>query len=48
MPDTFDTVEDAVAAIARGEVVVVVDAEDREDEGDFICAAAKTTPDVIN
>ena len=48
MPDTFDTVEDAVAAITRGEVVVVVDAEDREDEGDFICAAAKTTAEVIN
>jgi 3,4-dihydroxy 2-butanone 4-phosphate synthase/GTP cyclohydrolase II len=48
MPDTFDPVEDAVAAIAAGQVVIVVDAEDREDEGDFICAAAKATPEVIN
>src|SRR3989442_3128867 len=48
MPDTFDTVEDAVDAIARGEIVIVVDAEDRENEGDFICAAEKTTPEVIN
>lgn len=35
-------------AIARGEVVIVVDAEDRENEGDFICAAEKATPEVVN
>jgi 3,4-dihydroxy 2-butanone 4-phosphate synthase/GTP cyclohydrolase II len=48
MPDALDTIEDAVAAVRRGDVVIVVDAEDRENEGDFICAAAKTTPEVIN
>jgi 3,4-dihydroxy 2-butanone 4-phosphate synthase / GTP cyclohydrolase II len=40
-------VEDAVAAIARGEIVVVVDDEDRENEGDLIMAAEFATPDKI-
>ena len=48
MPDGFSTIEAAVAAIRRGEVVVVVDAEDRENEGDFVCAAEKATPEVVN
>jgi len=46
--DVFDRVEDVIAAVGRGEVVVVVDAEDRENEGDFICAAERATPEVIN
>ena len=45
---TFSTVQAAVDAIARGEVVIVVDAEDRENEGDFICAAEKATPENVN
>ena len=40
MPQQFSTVEAAVAAIRRGEIVIVVDAEDRENEGDFVCAAS--------
>ena len=44
----FSTIEAAVEALARGEVVVVVDAEDRENEGDFICAAEKVTPEIVN
>ncbi|MDX1948231.1 MAG: GTP cyclohydrolase II [Pirellulaceae bacterium] len=44
----FSTVQAAVDAIARGEVIIVVDAEDRENEGDFICAAEKATPEVVN
>jgi 3,4-dihydroxy 2-butanone 4-phosphate synthase/GTP cyclohydrolase II len=48
MTSRFSTIEAAVAAIARGEVVIVVDAEDRENEGDFICAAEKATPEVVN
>ncbi len=44
----FSNVPDAVEAIARGEVVIVVDAEDRENEGDYICAAEKATPESIN
>ncbi len=42
---TFDTVEQAIDAVARGEFVVVVDDEDRENEGDLIIAAEKMTPD---
>ena len=41
----LDRIEDAVAAIAAGELVVVVDDTDRENEGDLILAAAKATPD---
>ncbi|MFM8735039.1 MAG: 3,4-dihydroxy-2-butanone-4-phosphate synthase [Pirellulales bacterium] len=48
MPTRFSTVEDAVAAIARGDVVIVVDAEDRENEGDFVCAASRATTEVVN
>lgn len=48
MPSQFSTIEAAVAAIARGEVVIVVDAEDRENEGDFIAAAERVTPEIIN
>jgi len=40
-------IEDAVAAIARGEIVVVVDDEDRENEGDLIMAAEFATPEKI-
>ena len=45
---SFSKVQDAVDAIARGEVIIVVDAEDRENEGDFICSAEKATPETIN
>ncbi len=44
----FSTIEAAIEAIARGEIIIVVDAEDRENEGDFICAAEKVTPEVVN
>ncbi|MBC8082610.1 MAG: bifunctional 3,4-dihydroxy-2-butanone-4-phosphate synthase/GTP cyclohydrolase II [Hymenobacter sp.] len=44
----LDSIEDAIADIRAGKVVVVVDDEDRENEGDFICAARCATPDVIN
>ncbi len=43
----FASIEDAVAAIARGEIVVVVDDEDRENEGDLILAAEAATPEKI-
>jgi len=43
----LDTVEDAVAAIAAGRAVVVVDDEDRENEGDIIFAASKATPELM-
>ena len=44
---TLAAIEDAVAAIARGEIVVVVDDEDRENEGDLIMAAEHATPEKI-
>ncbi len=44
----LNSVPEAVEAIRRGEVVIVIDAEDRENEGDFICAAEKATTETIN
>lgn len=44
----FSTVEDALKAIAEGKVILVTDDEDRENEGDFICAAEFATPENIN
>jgi len=44
----FDPVEDAIAAVRKGELVVVVDDEDRENEGDFIGAAEAMTPELVN
>lgn len=44
----LDSIEEAIEAIARGEIVIVVDDEDRENEGDFICAAEKVTPEMVN
>jgi len=43
-----DTIPEAIEAIQNGEVVIVVDDENRENEGDFICAAECVTPDIIN
>jgi len=48
MPEQFSSVEAAVAAIRRGEIVIVVDAEDRENEGDFVCAAEKAGAEQVN
>ena len=44
----LNTIQEAIADIAAGKVVIVVDDEDRENEGDFICAAESITPDIIN
>lgn len=44
----LDSIEEAIEAIRNGEIIIVVDDEDRENEGDFICAAEKVTPDIIN
>lgn len=48
MSNTFDPIEDAIADIRQGKVVIVVDDEDRENEGDFITAARNATPEVVN
>ena len=47
-PIRFDAIADALAAIRNGEMVVVVDDENRENEGDLICAAQFATPEQIN
>lgn len=47
-PFQFDSVDDALAEIKAGRAIVVVDDENRENEGDLICAAQFTTPDLIN
>lgn len=44
----LDTIEAAIEAIRAGEIIIVVDDEDRENEGDFLAAAACVTPEMIN
>lgn len=48
MKSTLNTIEDALIDIRDGKFVIVVDDEDRENEGDFVCAAEKITPDMVN
>ncbi|MFN8354360.1 MAG: bifunctional 3,4-dihydroxy-2-butanone-4-phosphate synthase/GTP cyclohydrolase II [Spirosomataceae bacterium] len=44
----LDRIEDALEDIRQGKMIIVVDDEDRENEGDMICASACTTPEIIN
>jgi len=44
----FDSIEDALQDLAAGRAIIVVDDENRENEGDVICAAQFATPDMIN
>ena len=44
----FSTIEEAVSAIKAGRIIIVMDDEDRENEGDFICAAEKVTDQLVN
>jgi 3,4-dihydroxy 2-butanone 4-phosphate synthase/GTP cyclohydrolase II len=44
----LNTIEEAIEAIRQGKIVIVVDDENRENEGDFIAAAEKVTPEMIN
>ena len=44
----LDSIESAIEAIKNGKLVIVVDDEDRENEGDFITAAQNVTPEIIN
>ena len=48
MSNRFSTVQEAVDSIARGEIVIIADAVDRENEGDFVCAADRVTPEIVN
>ena len=45
---SLHTIEEAIAAVSKGEMVVVVDSEDRENEGDLVCAAQFITPEKVN
>lgn len=44
----LNTIPEAIEAIRKGEIIIVVDDEDRENEGDFICAAELTTTEMVN
>ncbi len=44
----IDSIEDAIEEIKNGKVIIVVDDEDRENEGDFVCAAESITPEIVN
>ncbi len=45
---TFDSIEEAIEDIRAGRIVIVVDDEDRENEGDFLMAAERVTPEAVN
>ncbi|MBU6340732.1 MAG: 3,4-dihydroxy-2-butanone-4-phosphate synthase [Bacteroidetes bacterium] len=45
---TLNTIEEALIDFKSGKIIIVVDDEDRENEGDFICAAETVTPEIIN
>jgi 3,4-dihydroxy 2-butanone 4-phosphate synthase/GTP cyclohydrolase II len=44
----LDKIEEAIEDIRAGKIIIVVDDEDRENEGDFVMAADKVTPEAIN
>jgi 3,4-dihydroxy 2-butanone 4-phosphate synthase / GTP cyclohydrolase II len=44
----FNTIDEALEDIKNGKVIIVVDDEDRENEGDFVCAAECVTPEIVN
>ncbi len=44
----FASIEDAAIDIREGRMIIIVDDEDRENEGDLVCAAEKITPDIVN
>lgn len=48
MPERFSSIQAAVNAVAAGKVVIVLDDENRENEGDFVCAAELVTPELVN
>jgi len=48
MPHLLNTVDEAIEDLKQGKIIIVVDDEDRENEGDFLTSARNATPDVIN
>ena len=47
MHDEFSKIEEAIQALREGRIIIVVDDEDRENEGDFIAAADRVTPETV-
>ena len=47
MNQEFSQIDDAIQALREGRIIIVVDDQDRENEGDFIAAAEKVTPELI-
>ena len=47
-PGSLNTISEALEEIKKGNVIIVVDDEERENEGDFVCSAEKITPEIIN
>ena len=47
MKNKLNTIPEAIEAIKKGEIIIVVDDESRENEGDFVCASSKVTPNVV-
>lgn len=45
---SLSTIDEAVEDIRRGRMIIIVDDEDRENEGDLVCAAEKVTPEIVN
>ena len=48
MSEKLNTIEEAIEDLRNGKVIIVVDDEDRKNEGDFLCAADAVTPEIIN
>ena len=46
--DRFDTIDEAIEELRQGRMIILVDDEDRENEGDLVCAAEKISPNIIN
>jgi 3,4-dihydroxy 2-butanone 4-phosphate synthase/GTP cyclohydrolase II len=44
----FNTIEEAIEDLKEGRLIIVVDDEDRENEGDLVCSAQMVTPDIVN
>jgi 3,4-dihydroxy 2-butanone 4-phosphate synthase/GTP cyclohydrolase II len=46
--NSLNSINEAIEDIREGRIVIVVDDEDRENEGDFICSAELVTPEIVN
>ena len=48
LSESLSSIDEALSALKAGRLVIVVDAEEREDEGDFVCAAESVTPEMVS